>query len=86
MKRHMERFSTSYLVVCVFEFDATSIDPSYKPLIINHKADLSAGWKLVKKGGGLKNYPITSFVCAARATATAPTSLIQSLVQSASRR
>jgi hypothetical protein len=53
-KQYMERLSTSYKVVCGFEIDATSIGQSYKPLRINRKVDLSAGWKLPKKGGGIK--------------------------------
>jgi hypothetical protein len=31
--------------------DATSIHPDYLPLLVTHKDDMSAGWKLTKKGG-----------------------------------
>jgi hypothetical protein len=37
-----------------FVEDATSIHPDYLPLLVTHKADKSARWKLTKKGGACK--------------------------------
>jgi hypothetical protein len=34
-----------------FAEDATSIHQDYIPLLVTHKADMSARWKLTKKGG-----------------------------------
>jgi hypothetical protein len=37
-----------------FAEDVTSIHPDYLLLVVTHKADMSAGWKLTKKGGAYK--------------------------------
>jgi hypothetical protein len=53
-KDNLEALQTIFDELNGFSMDATSINKEYLPLLVTHKADMSAAWKLTKKGGACK--------------------------------
>jgi hypothetical protein len=55
MKEKIRIFKDMHKELKSYKQNATPINQSYKALKVHHKGDISAQWKLTKKGGSCKN-------------------------------